>query len=125
MKAVPPRSRILVIDDSTSVLQFMAQTLTTAGHSVATAADGMRGLEQMRGERFDLVITDLYMPELDGIETLRRARQEKLVTHAIAISSKDSIINLLPVARLLGARVTLQKPFTEVQLLEAVAAVLA
>ena len=115
---------ILVIDDSTSMVAFLEQTLVQAGYEVTTAANGKLGLEQMQRCRFDLVITDLFMPESDGIETIRNARDANLLTRIIAISSKDSIVNLLPAARMMGALRTLQKPFTAPQLLETVAAVL-
>lgn len=113
-------SRIIVIDDSSSVRGFIAHTLSTAGHSVATAANGRRGLDLLRSDHFDLVITDLFMPEVDGLETIKQARRDHLVPRLIAISSKDAIMDLLPVARLFGAQATLWKPFTEKQLLATV-----
>ena len=115
---------ILIIDDSASMIAFMEQTLGHAGHTVTAAKNGKEGLAQMRGNAFDLVITDLYMPELDGIETIIQARKAGPLPRLIAISSKDSIINLLPAAKMLGALKTLRKPFTAEQLLETVDAVL-
>ncbi len=117
-------AHILVIDDSISMIAFLEHTLVGAGYEVTTAANGKLGLEHMQSRRFDLVITDLFMPESDGIETIRGAREANLVARIIAISSKDSIVNLLPAARMLGAVRTLQKPFTASQLLENVAVVL-
>lgn len=116
--------RILVIDDSISMIAFLEHTLAGAGYEVTTAANGKLGLAHMKRRRFDLVITDLFMPESDGIETIRGAREANLVPRIIAISSKDSIVNLLPAARMMGALRTLQKPFSAEQLLEVVAAVL-
>lgn len=118
-------SRIIVIDDSSSVRGFIAHTLSAAGHSVATAADGRQGLNLLRTHRFDLVITDLYMPEVDGLEMIRQARHDHLAPRLIAISSNDSIMDLLPVAQLFGAQATLMKPFTEQQLLALVEDLLA
>lgn len=118
-------AKIIVIDDSSSVRGFIAHVLSNAGHSVATAVNGRRGLELLRLEHFDLVITDLYMPEVDGLETIKQARQGRLAPRLIAMSSKDSIMNLLPVAQLFGADATIQKPFNEAQLLKLVAEVLA
>ena len=117
-------ARILIIDDSASMIAFLEQTLNRAGHGVTTARNGKEGLELLEKRGFDLVITDLYMPELDGIETIRRARAAGLLPRLIAISSKDSIVNLLPAARMMGAMRTLQKPFTAEQLLETVSSVL-
>lgn len=115
---------ILIIDDSPSIRAFLVQTLAGAGHMLTTASDGRQGLATLQKQRFDLVITDIFMPEADGIETIRSARSAGILPRVIAISSKDSIMNLLPAAKMLGAMRTLQKPFTAPQLLEAVGAVL-
>jgi CheY-like chemotaxis protein len=115
---------ILVIDDSASIIVFLEQTLSGAGHTVTTAQNGREGLRRMRENAFDLVITDLFMPELDGIETITQARNAGSLPRFIAISSRDSIVNLLPAAQMLGAMRTLRKPFTAQQLLETVTAVL-
>ena len=115
---------ILIIDDSASMIAFLRQTLEGAGYVVTAASDGKAGLARMRAQAFDLVITDLYMPEVDGIETITRARDARLVSRLIAISSSDSLVDLLPAARLLGAQRTLHKPFAAADLLAAVQAVL-
>jgi two-component system, chemotaxis family, chemotaxis protein CheY len=117
-------AHILIIDDSPSIRMFLEQTLAQADHIVVSAVDGKQGLKQMQQQRFDLVITDIFMPEADGIETIRHARDKGMLPRIIAISSKDSIVNLLPAARLMGAMRTLQKPFTAAQLIETVSAVL-
>ncbi len=103
---------------------FLEQTLEEAGHTVVLAEDGRQGLAQLREARFDLMITDIFMPEADGLETIRDSRAKGIAPRVIAISSKDSVMNMLPAARLLGADATLQKPFTAEQLLAAVADVL-
>jgi two-component system chemotaxis response regulator CheY len=115
---------ILIIDDSPSIRVFLEQALVAAGHEVTSAHDGRQGLATLRSRSFDLVITDIFMPETDGIETIRNARKAGILPRVIAISSKDSIMNLLPAAKMLGAMHTIQKPFTAEQLLAAVSAVL-
>jgi DNA-binding response OmpR family regulator len=115
---------ILVIDDSPSMIAFLESNLKRVGHEVTTACNGSEGLKHMHSRRFDLVITDLYMPEVDGIETICRARKANLLGRLIAISSRDSVVNLLSIARALGATRSLQKPFTAEQIIEAVTAVL-
>jgi len=115
---------ILIIDDSPSIRLFLANALSKAGHEIAAAPGGRQGFAALRKRRFDLVITDIFMPESDGIETIRNARQAGVLPRVIAISSKDSIMNLLPAAKMLGAMHTIQKPFTAEQLLEAVSTVL-
>lgn len=115
---------ILIIDDSPSIRLFLERALATAGHEVTTAPDGRQGLAVLHSRHFDLVITDIFMPESDGIETIRKARQSGVLPRVIAISSKNSIMNLLPAAKMLGAMRTLQKPFTAEQLLATVDSVL-
>ena len=115
---------ILIIDDSPSIRLFLENALSKAGHEITTAPDGRQGFAALSKRRFDLVITDIFMPESDGIETIRNARQAGVLPRVIAISSKDSIMNLLPAAKMLGAMHTIQKPFTAEQLLEAVSSVL-
>lgn len=113
---------ILVVDDSPSILSFVSSTLQQQGHHVSTAADGRAGYAQINARRFDVVITDLYMPEVDGLELIQRCRGAGLPSHVIAMSSAVEMpVDLLPAARILGAAQTLRKPFTAAQLLQAVA----
>lgn len=118
-------ARILIIDDVASIRAFLEIALTKAGHSVRAEADGRKGLEALRQETFDLLITDLYMPESDGLEMLRIARAEGLMPPTIAISSQDTIMDLTPIARHMGAAAALIKPIDGRQLLETVDRVLA
>jgi len=106
------------------MLAFLEIHLVHAGHDVTLTGDGKVALEYLGRHRFDLVITDIYMPEVDGIEIIRRAREANLVGRLIAISSANAGVDLLPTALALGATRTLPKPFTAEQLLETVNAVL-
>jgi two-component system, chemotaxis family, chemotaxis protein CheY len=67
--------RILAIDDTKSLRDLLAATLKQAGHDVVEAADGREGLDQLAAHRPDAVISDLNMPNCDGIEFTRSARQ--------------------------------------------------
>src|SRR5260370_6370769 len=67
---VDPMVRILVIDDDADMRAMLEQTLNSAGHEVALAADGREGVEQYRREPADLVITDIYMPHQEGLDTI-------------------------------------------------------
>lgn len=118
-------AHILVIDDSASMRVFLEQTLVAAGHEVVLAMDGGEGLAYLRRARFDLMITDIFMPNTDGLETIRESRAAGRVARVIAISSKNTVMNMLPAARMLGADATIQKPFTAEQLLATVAEILA
>lgn len=113
-------AEILVIDDSASVLTLMEQLLTAAGHRVTTAPSGAQGIPLLASKPFDLVITDMYMPERDGMEVMFQARRIAPAVPLIAMSSKPGTLNLFSVAKALGALSTLQKPFDGDQLMTAV-----
>jgi len=117
-------ARILVIDDSESVLAFLVQVLREEKHEVLAASSGTQALEILKRERLDLVVTDIYMPEPDGIEVMRQARELRLNVPFIAISAQPSPRNKFVPARALGAQLALQKPFPRARLVEAVEAVL-
>ena len=119
-------AKILVIDDDEQLRVMLLQLLTSAGHAVVTAHDGAAGLKQLRAHPTDLVITDILMPNQDGIETVIALRREYPHLPVIAMSGDFARSVLwLKTARLLGARCTLPKPFTLTQLKQAIAEVLA
>ena len=74
--AAAPRKRVLVIDDSLTVRELERKLLTQGGYDVEVAVDGMDGWNAIRGGRFDLIVTDIDMPRLDGIELVRLVRQD-------------------------------------------------
>ena len=114
-------ARILVIDDESALRSVLGAALLDAGHTVALAADGRAGLHLICTEPVDLVITDLVMPDQDGIETIIALRHENPALPVIAISGDLHHAALyLEIARHLGVRRTLEKPFTAAALLEAV-----
>jgi CheY-like chemotaxis protein len=104
--------KILVIDDNIVVRNTIAQILETEGYSVISAEDGRRGLSMFRSEKPDLVITDIIMPEKEGIETIRDIRGEYPEAKIIAISGGGRIGNtdFLKIARQLGASDVVAKP---------------
>jgi two-component system chemotaxis response regulator CheY len=69
------RKVVLVVDDSATVRKFVSTALTLKGFDVVTAADGMEALEKMPLEQFDLIITDLNMPDMDGFEFIRNLQE--------------------------------------------------
>ncbi len=114
-------SRILVIDDDPAVRAAVARVLVAAGHQVNQAADGRLALEALRHEPVDLVITDLLMPEIDGIEMIVAVRQQFPALPVIAMSGAIPNADLyLGIATNLGVRHTLAKPFNAEKLLHAV-----
>lgn len=105
--------RILVIDDEAMVRSTIARTLEREGYRVAHAVDGLRGLTSFRKEPPDLVITDIIMPEEEGIGTIRRMLAEQPETKIIAISGGGRVGNfdVLRIAENIGAMATMRKPF--------------
>ncbi|HMF85635.1 MAG TPA: response regulator [Nitrospiraceae bacterium] len=111
---------ILIIDDEESVRALLRSVLEAAGYEVTEAANGRQGLERYRLRPTDLVIVDMLMPVMSGLDMLLDLTREFLHAKVIAISGAGGEQNVLDVAKLLGARQTLQKPFSMPQLLQAV-----
>lgn len=120
-------SHILIIDDDEQIRSLLRQMLERAGHRVTDASNGNEGLERFRAVPADLVITDLIMPEKEGVETLVELRREFPSVPVIAISGGGRLgtRDYLPIARQLGARRTISKPFSRDEILEAVKSLLA
>ena len=116
-------SRILVIDDNEALRQLVRNMLELARYEVLEAGDGGAGLDLFRSEAPDLVITDMIMPNQEGIETIRYLRQLSPDVPIIAISGGGHMEadNVLDLARKFGARRVLCKPFRRKELLAAVA----
>jgi DNA-binding NtrC family response regulator len=116
--------RILVIDDDDDFRSMLCTALEYVGYTVAEARNGQEGSQRQRMEPVDLVITDILMPEQEGLETIQALRQEFPGIKIIAISGGVGRLNFLPLARKFGALRTLQKPFTLQQLYDVVREVL-
>ena len=113
--------RILIIDDDDTLRGIIAKSLTHAGHTVTQANNGRKGVAQFRAEPTDLVITDLVMPEQEGMETIKILHRDFPQTPIIAMSGGlDGSPLYLDLTRRLGATITLTKPFTLQQLKGAV-----
>ncbi len=120
-------ARILVIDDDRQFLGYLDEAISRAGYLVETARNGKEGLEVIDRAEIDLIITDIFMPEKDGIELLRQFRHKKSDIKVIAISGGmqgSSSENILKIARIIGARRTLEKPFTKTDLIPIIREVL-
>jgi DNA-binding NtrC family response regulator len=111
---------ILIIDDEELIRVLLRSALEAAGYEVTEAANGRQGLEQYLRAPADVVITDIVMPELNGLDMLLELTREFLHAKVIAISGAGEEKNVLDVAKLLGARQTFQKPFSMPDLLGAV-----
>ncbi|MDB5423195.1 MAG: Response regulator receiver protein [Phenylobacterium sp.] len=114
----PPRetrtaSKVLVIDDDPSIRDLIALSLTGQGFSVSTAEDGRVGLQVFAKERPDLVITDILMPDVEGIEIILALKANARPPKVIAISGGGRLVgrDFLTWASRLGADEVLPKPF--------------
>ena len=114
-------ARILVIDDDPDTREMLAQTLKPAGYEVILAADGREGVERYRTSPADLVITDLYMPNQDGSETIRELRSCFPEVAIIAMSGRPDTGTMLSLAQNVAAVGILPKPFVADELSAAVA----
>ena len=115
-------ARILIIDDDPMIRDILRVTLEREGHEVIEAQHGLEALQHFQTAPADLVITDILMPEKDGLETIRDLRQISPTVKIIAMSGggRTKRLNLLDAAMHLGAQRTLLKPFTIEEILELV-----
>lgn len=102
--------RILTVDDEPSMLRVLQIMLERMGHECAGAGNGLEAMEMLRGDEFDLVISDLRMPKLDGLGLLRTMRDEAIELPLIMISAHGSIDTAVGAMKL-GAIDFLQRPF--------------
>ncbi len=115
-------TRVLVIDDNPDIRKTIQWLLEDEGFVVAVAENGREGLGLQRREPADIVVTDIFMPEQDGIETIWQLREEFPHVPIIVISGGGAAgkTDYSVVARELGARKTLRKPFNPQELIDIV-----
>src|SRR5262245_7608481 len=120
-------ARILLVDDDPLIQELLTLALIDQGHEVISALDGKQALKMLKQQRVDLILTDVLMPEADGLEVIRAVRRDHPGLPIIAMSGGSSRIpglDGLYMARALGAIAVLSKPFTEEDLREAIDTVL-
>lgn len=117
---------VLVVDDDKCTRDIIRMMLVSKGFAVQVAVNGVDALKILKHHDFDLVITDLFMPEKDGIETIREIRSQRPDMKIIAISGGVGGVGqeCLAITKYLGASATLRKPFDDVTLLGAINTVL-
>ena len=120
-------ARILVVDDDDLVRQSLRAVLEPAGHEVIEAANGKEGVAFYKGMQADLVITNIVMPEMDGLEEIRQLEQTNPGLKIIVISGYDGdeAKGYFALAREYGAQRTFTKPFDVEQVKAAVVELLA
>ncbi|MFP4282373.1 MAG: response regulator [Opitutales bacterium] len=117
--------KILAVDDAITMRKMVAFALRNAGHEVIEAHDGVEGLQKLSANAVDLIITDVNMPRMNGIEFTRRARQALGARKVpILILTTESELAKKNEARAAGATGWIVKPFRQEQLVALVAKVL-
>mgnify|MGYP001575267103 CR=1 FL=1 len=105
------KGSILIIDDEDIVRISCKRTLMPEGFEVKTAQNGVEGLKMIEEEKFDIVLTDLKMPDIDGIEVLRLIKQRWAETVVIIITGYQTVNSAVKAIKL-GAYDYIEKPFT-------------
>lgn len=116
-------AKILIIDDEAMVRYSLKIVLENAGHEVVEAENGVDGLSKISGHSFDVVVTDIIMPEKEGVGTIieMKTKYPSLPVIAISGGGPDGYTGYLETAKALGADRTLEKPVSAEALLDAVA----
>lgn len=119
-------ANILIVDDDAAVQTTIRIVLERAGHAVVVAGDGRKGLVTFEAGDFDLLILDIFMPGMDGLETMKLIHQRQPLIPILVISGQpiswdpSTAPDFLKMVTKLGAIATLQKPFRPAELLNAV-----
>jgi CheY-like chemotaxis protein/anti-sigma regulatory factor (Ser/Thr protein kinase) len=112
-------SKILVVEDVSNTLNFIREVLTAAGYFVDAASDGVEALERVKKERFDLIVLDIWMPRMDGLEFLTRLRELPAPPKAVVVTVDDTPETALEALRQ-QACCYVTKPFQRRELLDAI-----
>lgn len=114
--------KILIIDDEPHILLMLKKMLERVGYEIEIATNGVEGIKLFKESGSDMVITDIIMPEKEGLETIREMRRIKSDLKIIAMSGggKVSADNYLQIARIFGAAKSIAKPFTQKEMVSAV-----
>lgn len=119
-------TKILVVEDDSSFRKVLVRMLTRAGYEIDQAGDGNQALEVCAEFKPDLVLTDIIMPDKEGLETIQELLEISPDLKIIAMSGggKFGPDSYLPLAEKLGAKASLQKPFMRDELLSTIESVL-
>lgn len=113
-----PAPRVLLIDDNADLTSMLSLCLQADGMEVTVASNGESGLAALEGHPVDVVVTDLFMPDKDGIETIVELRKRHPEVKIVVMSGFTTVggTDYLGVAREIGAVTTLKKPFDPAEL---------
>lgn len=104
--------KILVVDDEASIVTLLQFNIEKAGFDVVTAEDGRTGYELALSEKPDLIVLDLMLPEMDGIEVTKKLRQDKVNVPILMLTAKDEELDKI-IGLELGADDYMTKPFSQ------------
>ena len=120
-------AHILLVEDSPEVSLSVREILVAAGHSVEDAASGKEALERLKDDSFDAIVSDIWMPKMDGIALLKEIRGAGNDIPVVVISGGAPNAPLTypaPLAATFGANIVIYKPFERAEILKAVDTVL-
>ena len=111
---------LLIAEDDQILRHWLTQGLENLGHDVTAVSNGQQAITKINSSVFECIITDIYMPEMDGFEVIRHARKTTPDSNVIAISGMVGTfgMNCLSMAMDFGANQTIEKPFTLMQVKE-------
>jgi DNA-binding response OmpR family regulator len=112
---------ILLIDDGDKMRMLGKIDLESAGYRFVSAASGRHGLRILEHQEVGLILVNIFMPDMDGIELIQSLRQTRPTTKIIAITARKGLRNFIDMAKHLGSDDTLEKPFTRQELLGVIA----
>jgi CheY-like chemotaxis protein len=120
-------AHILLVEDSPEVSMTVREILQTAGHTVEDAASGTEAIKALKGSKFDAIVSDIWMPGMDGIALLKEIRGAGNEIPVVVISGgapNAPLTYTAPLAATFGANAVVYKPFEKAELLKAVDTVL-
>lgn len=121
-------AHILLVEDSPEVSLSVREILASAGHTAEEAATGKEALKALKASKFDAIVSDIWMPEMDGIALLKEIRGAGNDIPVVVISGgapNAPLTYTAPLAATFGANVVVYKPFEKAELLKAIETVLA
>ena len=119
-RTISDKPRLLVVEDDADLCDLLRRMLERAGFATLGAANGREALVRLRTEQIDLLITDIAMPEMDGVELMRIMKNDNPHLPIIALSGVEDVMEYRRIAAHLGARIALRKPVNKADLIGAV-----
>ncbi len=104
------KTRLLIVDDEDDLRELLSQVLSNSGYEIQTASDGAQALSVLKSATFDVVLLDIQMPKVDGIQVLKHLKSHKPQTKTIVLTGYADLRNAME-AREFGAKDFISKPY--------------